>query len=840
MSGSHRLHERCGCAARAASPRAFSLPSTTRKFERDRPFNLTHLSLDIALDINKKSLSATAIVHTTKVDHLASVLKLDAVGFEIKSVQISNDGDEFGTTRYRYDGEVIHIDVPHEKAQIKIIYSVTPKRGLYFLSPDEHVLDRPTQVWSQCQDEDARYWFPCHDKPHQKCTTEMRVTVPRNWYALSNGTLVDSKKTDDSATYHWRMNRPHSCYLVTLAAGEFAKLDAGEVKGVPVDYLVPRGREQDGWRTFSETPAMIEHFSKLTGVDYPWEKYSQVVVADFVFGGMENTTATTMYEYILLDERAALDVSSHPLIAHELAHQWFGDLVTCRDWSHGWLNEGFATFFEGIDRERRLGRDEYEYGLLGDQDTYLSEAAGRYKRPIVCQDYEDPIDLFDAHLYEKGGLVLHLLRTELGDEVFWKGVRNYLQANAYSIVETRDLLRAMENVSGRSLERFFEQWVYKAGHPELDVRIEIENERVVVHVTQSQRTGADVPLFALNLELDLCIEGVIRREVVSVERAKETFAFRTSTRVDFVVVDPRHRVLGEVRIDAPVDSLRSQLKNAHTARGRWIAAQSLSRRDDPATLNELFSTLSDPTAFWGVRVEAAHAIGSIRTDESLSKLKSALAIEHPKVRRAVISAVGKFRKRDAAEALRPYALKDPSYLVEAEAARSLGATRQSAAFDTLIEILDRPSWGDAIRSGAADGLAALRDDRAVPHLLARTRYGVPTRARRAAIRSVAKLSTDRRTREVLEDLLEDRDPHTRSEVASALGEIGDSKSRSALNRALDNELDGRVRRRIRDVIRDLVGTSSTKGELQRLNDELESLRNELTELRSRLSKVDAK
>src|SRR5260370_2530458 len=200
---------------------------------------------------------------------------------------------------------------------------------------------------------------------------------------------------------------------------------------------------------------------------------------------MENTTATTMEECVLYDERAAIDITCDGSIAHELAHQWFGDFVTCRDWSHGWLNEGFATFFEHVDTEHHLGKDEYDYAIRGDLEAYLSEANGRYRRPIVCQDYEAPIDVFDRHLYEKGGLVLHMLRTMLGDDVFWRSVNAYLTKHARSIVETRDLMRALEDVSGRGLAQFFEQWVYRPGHPGLQGTVEHHQGAPSVAVNQA-------------------------------------------------------------------------------------------------------------------------------------------------------------------------------------------------------------------------------------------------------------------------------------------------------------------------------------------------------------------
>ncbi|MCS6898310.1 MAG: M1 family aminopeptidase [Myxococcales bacterium] len=843
MTLTYRHHARCACASahRGLVVRPFTFPGTSRKYERSRPFSFEHIALDLTLDIPGKQVHGVAGIVFERVDPEATELRLDAVGFTLISVTLE-EGKGSKPVRYVYDGDVLAVAIPEgvSRGKVEVRYSTKPRRGLYFLAPDEHVRGRPTQVWSQCQDEDARYWFPCHDKPHLKQTTELRVKVPKGWYALSNGTLIGRTSEQDGEIFHWKQAKPHPSYLVTLVAGAFSILDGGTAAGVPITYLVPTGREEDGHRTFARTPAMVEHFSRLTGVPFPWEKYAQVVVSDFIFGGMENTSATTMYEHILLDERAALDIESDDLIAHELAHQWFGDYVTCRDWSHGWLNEGFATFFEHIERERRLGVDEYEYGLKGDLDAYLGEASSRYQRPIVCQDYEAPIDLFDRHLYEKGGWVLHMLRRELGDEIFWKGIRLYLQRHAFRVVETRDLLRALEEVSGRSLERFFDQWVFKAGHPHLEVKVEYSSGALLVEIKQTQKTSSEIPLFAFDLEIDLYPEhGEPHREVLHVETASETFVLPLAERPRFLVLDPRYLLLGELSAEIPADMLRRQLAEAPTARGRWTAALRLSTRDEEAVVRDLATSLSSEGEFWGVRAEAAAALGAIRSPDAMQALLSALpAARHPKVRRAVVAALGKFQKPEAAAALRTLALSDESYLVEAEAARSLGSTRQPQAFDTLVEILDRPSWADVIRSGAVDGLAALRDERAVPHLMARSRYGVPTRARRAAIRALPKIAVDRRTREAIEELLDDPDPYLRIDVVLALGDMGDSKARPALHRALERELDGRVRRRIREVLRDLTGTS--RAEQQRLQEEVDRLRSDLQELRLRLAKVEAR
>jgi aminopeptidase N len=839
MTASHRLHERCGCGL-GRGP--FSLAGTERKYERSRPYRIEHLFVDLTLDFDHKSVRGRAVLDFERVAPDTSSLELDATSFELDSVRV-DDGGGLKPASFSYDGEVIKVESLPARGQLRIDYSATPKRGLYFLAPDEHVKERPLQAWTQCQDEDARHFVPCVDKPHIKMTSELSATVPAGFQVLSNGepTSADTRgKT--SWTYRFKLDSPHPSYLLTLVVGHFDVVrdrpaELAE-RQVPIQYLVPVGQAHDAARSLGETPRMLEFFSQRFGVEFPWQRYSQVVVHDFIFGGMENTTATTLYEHVMLDERAALDISSCDLVAHELAHQWFGDYVTCRDWSHAWLNEGFATFCEHLEREHRLGRDEYDYGVAGDVDTYLAEAGGRYQRPIVCRDYAEPIDLFDRHLYEKGGLVLHMLRRELTDAVFFQGVERYLKRHAFGIVETGDLMRALEEVSGRSLERFFDQWVYRPGHPELSVKVSYDDGLLSVACKQTQKTG-ETAIFSLPLEIEvLHADGSRTRHQKLVSEAQDMLTVRLEGRPRYVAFDPEQRVIGKLSLEAPSDMLREQLAHGSNALLRWAAADALSKKHAPATVKALAKSLHNEGEAWMVRVEAARALSKLRSTDALEALLPTATTSHPKVRRAVAAALGAFKQAGAAQALQGLLEDEPSYLVAADAARSLGRTRQPGALETLSAVIDRPSWADVIRAGALDGLSALRDDAALDTVIKRTRYGVPTRGRRAAVRALASLGEGRKTREKLEDLLEDQDPHFKIDVVAALTSLGDGKSRGALRRALDLELDGRVSRRLREALRDL--NESPAQDKKRLNDELEALRDELAELKSRLAKLEGR
>jgi aminopeptidase N len=609
-----RLHGACACH----STRQFSPPGTERKYERSRPFQIRHLALDLTVDEKSCSVSGSATLHVERRAPSGESLRLDAIGFDIQSISLELPKKQAkplsAESDYSYDGEEIVIQLPasFDSGKITVVYLATPRLGLYFLEPDAKVPDRPRQVWSQCQDEDGSHWFPCQDKPHVKMTLELRATVKGGWTVLSGGELVEKKTPKNGPwMFHYRLDVPTPAYLVTLVAGEFDEwsetLTLPSKKEIPLRYLVPKGAQADGKRAFSRTAAAIELFSRKTGVDYPFNRYSQIVVSDFIFGGMENTTATTMYEHILIDRKAALDIDSHDLVAHELAHQWFGDLVTCRDWSHAWLNEGFATYFEHVEREERLGLDEYEHNVTSDLNVYLTEARGQYQRPIVCRDYEEPIDLFDRHLYQKGGLVLHMLRRRLGEDSFWGGVQNYLSKHRGGIVETNDLMRVLEETSGLSLEKFFDQWVYRPGHPELKVKIAFDSGLLTVDVEQTQKEQ-DVAIFELSFEIEVDDGSTTTLHARTIDERKSSIVVRLKNRPKSVTIDPNYLLCAPIVLSAPTDLLKNLLSDGTRARARRMAATALGKKHGPDVVAALIACLKNEKETWMVRAKAADSV----------------------------------------------------------------------------------------------------------------------------------------------------------------------------------------------------------------------------------------
>ncbi len=839
-------------------PRPFRLPGDPERFGRPRPFDLRHLRLEVALDVRAKSITARAVLDITQRDPEARTLVLDAVAFNVKSVRRLDAGDSALT--YRYDGDQLHIQLgplaPGGRASVAIEYSAEPKRGLYFIAPREKRPELPFQVWSQCQDEDAKYWIPCHDFPNMRMSTEFVITAPEGWTVISNGRLVSREHVDAPADdnfaqlgatgpgaerWHWQQEQPHVAYLMTLVAGRFSETVA-DLPDLPVRYYVDPGREADGLRAFRRTPEMIEHFAKLHGVAFPWAKYYQVAVRDFIFGGMENTSATTMTDRILLDERAAIDNTADDIVAHELAHQWFGDLVTCRDWSHAWLNEGFATFHEHLDHEKKGGRDEYLWSLKENADAYIAEDEGRYRRPIVCNTYAFPIDLFDRHLYEKGSWVLHMLRSELGDALFFGGVKRYLEKHAGGIVETRDLLRAMEDESGRSLEGFFDQWLYKAGFPEIEVDATHDDDRglLTVSVKQKQVVDAVTPLFKVKLAIAVFTAKGEERHVLDVAEAAQSFTLRTGGVPKWLAVDPDGAVLMRLTVKFRRDWLLEAMAHDPRASVRWRAAGALSRRDEAKVIEALSRTVTHD-AFWGVSAEAARTLGEIRSGRAYDALVALVTVKHPKVRRAVVAALGEFRTEKAARLLAAMLEKgDESVMVEGESARSAGRTRQPLVFDALASALKRDSWRDVVRVGAIDGLARLRDERAVKLIDPFADDGPNLGSRRAAVAALGEFGgvNARPIRERLEQLLDGNDPYFTPEVVRALVKLKDVEALGAIGRVVRVSSDGRVRRHGREAMRDLQKHESPD-DVRRLSDALDRLRDEHQAVRDELDRIKA-
>ncbi len=796
------------------------------------------------MDPEDRKLEGTAhLTLSALVDNLTR-LEFDAVELDIKDVKLSTGKiSSFENTGRKLTIFLDKALKASDQLTVRIEYSGEPRRGLYFIGPDKSYPDRPYQVWTQGEDEENRYWFPSYDYPNDRATSEMIVTVPQKYTAISNGTLVETKekKTKGARTFHWKQDIPHPNYLTSLVVGEFA-LTREKVDGIELEYYVPKGREEDAKRSFENTSKMIQFFSDYFGIKYPYPKYAQVVVADFIFGGMENITATTLTERTLHDKRANLDFTSDDLVTHELAHQWWGDLLTCRDWSHAWLNEGFATYCEALFKERDLGRDEAAYYQIKDQENYMEEDEERYRRPIVSKTYIEPSELFDRHLYEKGGLVLHMLRYYLGDELFQKGLQHYAKTFREKAVETNDFRRAMEDASGHSLEGFFDQWVYHGGYPEFKVNYDWDDNAKIakLSVSQTQTANGETPeVFQTPVDISFTLpKGIQTRRITLTER-NETFNFSLPEKPKDVEFDPGNWILKTLDFDKPKLMLLQQLQADKNVIGRIRAAQRLAKYPSEDVVDAL-KTAALKDLFWGVQAESAKALGKIRTTLALKALIVSLKTKHPKARRAVVKALGEFKDDDAVKVLIGVLDEgDPSYYVEGEAARSLGKTQSSKAFNVLKKNLRKESFIDVIRAGVFDGFAELKDPEAIPIVIDWTRYGKPHTAREAATKALAKLGEGKpEAVDHLIRLLDDPWFRVRIEACIALGKLLDPKALEPLQRLVDRELDARVARRGREAIRSIQAGREASEEFKHLREDLDKLREENRQLKERLERIE--
>jgi len=827
-------------------------PSEPLRFPADRPIDIKHIALDLRVDVPKKHVAGAAAIDLVALREATSI-RFDAVDFDVASVTLARNDGAAAPVNFINDGQAIDVLIGGNPlpaggtARLRIEYSITnPKSGLHFFAPSEAEPDVPYALWSQGESIDNRYWVPCFDHPNEMQTTEMTVTTAAGNEVISNGRLV-SKKTDKpgAVTFHWLQDKPHVAYLMTLVVGEF-HVEQETWRGKPVTYYVPQKHRADVKRSFGNTVEMLEHFSTIIGVEYPWDKYAQVCVEQYG-GGMENTSATTLGPGTLHDERAHLDFSSDGLVAHELAHQWFGDLVTCKDWSHLWLNEGFATYFSAVWDEHDLGRDEYDYSISQNMERAIE---GGKDRPVVDRGYENPGDMFDSRSYPKGSAILHMLRHRVGDAMFWGAVKRYLTAHAHQPVETSDFRQALEAQTGRSLERFFHDWTERPGAPKVDVTYEWMEKDKLAQIVVRQTQEAEV--FHFPIEVEFHVDGApptyFREDISDKDR---TLFVPLTMNPTMVLVDPNCAVLMELKERKPRDLWAAQLRNDPHAVGRIRAARHLAESGKDRDIHLLGEALQTER-YWGVGVEIAEAVGKAGGEVARDVLLSGLLVEHPKVRRACAAQLGSFHgDAKVAEAL--YALirdGDPSYRVESAAIESYARIQPDGAIPFLTSLLNRDSHREQIRSAVLTGLGNQPTAAGLDVLMEWTRRGKPRECRQAALSALGSLTRNVHLEEadtvrVVDALVTGmKGEHRRIQQAAivSLRELG-KESRPALPelRALAaNDPDSRIRKAAETAVEKITAAAPEQVQVKELRDELDKFRKQTKELEDRLQKLEGR
>ncbi|MEH2223398.1 M1 family metallopeptidase [Nostoc sp.] len=856
----------------------FELPGARPHYNPDRPGQVEHIFLDLSLDIPKQSYQGSCSIRLLPIRNGIDRLTLDAVNLNIESVQVDEVPQNFD-----YDGEQLSIQLSQatqigKRLLIAIAYSVAkPQRGIYFIQPDKHYPNKPTQVWTQGEDEDSRFWFPCFDYPGQLSTSEIRVRVPNPLVAISNGELIDTTEDGDYKVYHWLQQQVHPTYLMTLAVGDFAEI-RDEWNGKAVTYYVEKGREEDAKRSMDKTPRMIEFLSQKYGYPYPFPKYAQVCVDDFIFGGMENTSTTLLTDRCLLDERAALDNrNTESLVVHELAHQWFGDLVVIKHWSHAWIKEGMASYSEVMWTEQEYSLEEAAYYRLLEARRYLSEDSSRYRRPMVTHVYREAIELYDRHIYEKGSCVYHMIRAQLGDELFWQAIQTFVQDNAHKTVETVDLLRAIEKATGRNLLFLFDQYVYRGGHPDFKVAYSWDGDANLAKITVTQ-TQADegkngskdlfdlkIPIgFGYTQQEEVRSNGklstsfsALKTFTVRVNEREQSFYFPLENKPQFISFDVGNNYLKTVALEYPIAELKAQLEFDLDPISRSYAAAALAKKGGLEAIIALSASLkNDP--LWGVRVEVAKQLAQINLDQAFDGLITGLKDKNAYVRRAVVEALTQFKTAESYKVVRGLVQKgDPSYYVEAAASRVIGAIasanlEEKPKEDKVLKLLkgvleEKAGWNEVVRSGAIAGLAEFKTSEAALNLLIEyTKLGVPQPLRLATIRALGKISVGQspanleRILEKLTELAKESFFLTQVSVAAALGQMETPKAVGILRSLAEQTADGRVRRSAEEEISKVQKNIGSEKTLRQLREDFDQLKQQNQELRSRLENLEAK
>jgi len=656
-----------------------------------RSMDLLHMDLDLSFDWENQQVMGKAKLRLTPYFYPQKIVALDAQDFEFGRVARIYKG-QLETLSYRYDEQEIQIYLPEEltvgdTVELEINYVAFPDRnsgggsaaisdtkGLYFIDPMDTIPGKPTMLWTQGETEHSSKWFPTVDRPNERLTHNIWLTVPDSMVSISNGRLLKQQKLGNGLRKdHWEMNLPHAPYLVAIAVGDFAKVTASH-GDLPLGYYVEKGFEKGAAKVFASTPQMIGYFEKTLGIPFPWQKYDQIVVRDFVSGAMENTTASIFMEELLLDEREALDSEWDYIIAHELFHQWFGDLVTAESWSNLTLNEAFANYSEYLWNAHRYGQDQADLKLVVEKEGYFAEAETAPKE-LIRFNYADAEDLFDAHSYNKGGLVLHMLRRQLGDTAFFKGLNLYLTQHAFQAVEAHDLRLAMEQVSGQDLNGFFNQWFFAKGHPELAIAVDYSQpENLLLRFSQVQNSF-EYPVFQLPITVSW-YEGEVRKtKIVQLTKAQQEVALENGYPISLVYVNEGHEIVMKGNQVMSNAQYLQQFKESQLGVARFEALDSLVSREATEEL-VLVLPLAIQDSFAAIRERGLSLLqGGEQWKETLAELEEKiyqLAEGDPqnKVRAGALEVLTEWNPSGYRGAFTRLA-RDPSYLVAGAALMGL-------------------------------------------------------------------------------------------------------------------------------------------------------------------------
>lgn len=607
---------------------------------------INHLKLEITPLIKERKILGKAEINLQPQYYPVNSVNLDARGMLIHQVYLLHKGENI-PLQFEYNNVVLKVFLgryfsKNQPYTLRIEYTAAPYeleqkgvipssgRGVYFIDPLDYNPHKPLQVWTQNQAESASCWFPVIDAPNIRYTQEMYITVPQNMVTLSNGLLLSSQKNNNgSKTDYWKQNQTHPSYLTMFAVGEFEVVKDNWGK-INVDYYTEKGYEKSVKEVFKNTPSMLTYFSNILKSEYPWEKYHQVVVRDFTAGAMENTSASVFYESLLLDQVTLQEKNFDAIIAHELFHQWFGDLITCESWANLSMNESMASYGEYLWHEHHYGKEYAEYLFYLDKLKYFRETDYKVE-PIINFYYKDSEDLFDAHRYEKGAWVMHMLRIYLGDELFFDALTEYIKRHEFGTVEVHEMRLAFEKVSGEDLNWFFNQWFLTKGHPKLKVShaYNHDSKLLTIEVNQLQDLNEST-VFVFPIQISVYTRSGVKKETILVDASHKSKLIPMTEEPMAVIFNENNGVLCEVVDDKNLPELVNQLSYVNSTISRLEIIRSICNSKTDLAVKKLLEQLNNK--HWFIRMYILDNMPLQEDDLKVKDLISKIALNDSDIR----------------------------------------------------------------------------------------------------------------------------------------------------------------------------------------------------------------
>ncbi len=700
----------------------FAAPKRSFHTTPDREKDMIHMSIDVEVDIAEGTISGT-------VSHTFSPFSnsMKRVSFDTESTSIHRITLRDKLLNYTQDGENLWIDLDktygwEDTITVSIEFTSRPTIGFYFIRPDSSYPNKQFQGWTQGEDTDNHFWIPLHDYPNDKMTWECKITVDKPLTAISNGELVSVQEKGEQRTFHWRENIPNVSYLLSIAVGDYQKVE-DEWEDIPVNYWIYNYHDrEDALRSFGKTPKMMEFFSEITGVRYPFEKYDQVIIEDFMWGGMENVTSTHQTDKTMHEADVRPIHTSDGLVAHELAHQWFGDYLTTRNWPNIWLNEGFATYLDLLWTEHDSGPELAEYERLQNLDAAIG-ADKAHRRPTLQPYFYNSIELFNANIYAKGSVILNMIRRNLGDDAFFRSLKYYTQTHAAQNVETTDLKRAIEMTTGKNLDWFFEQWVYKPGVPDITVSYRYNRRSKMVSITLKQTQDINAAsLFKLPMTV-VIDDGSIHRYELFFDKDEDTFTFPAETKPRMVIVDEGFQIPKNLTFKKKTDELLYQLQHAPAPNDRIWAARELRKTRSTNKIHSTLVSILTEEPKWYVRREAVKTYQKLKPRKGEADLMIHYENQDARVQRSIVDALKEYKSDEVSSFLIDVIENEENDYIVSTALSSLIKIDFEKAKEKFDWAMKQESHGETIRFTALNILTEEKTDKNLEKLKNMAVYG---------------------------------------------------------------------------------------------------------------------